>query len=73
MRIKSNTLYSIHASEVRLIRRQLGLSVRQAAIYAGVSLGSWQHYEKKGISNCVVVEKVKNWGVVKDRRLPGWE
>lgn len=73
MRIKANTLYSINPSEVRLIRRQFGFSVRQAAIYAGVSPSSWQHYERKGISNGVVVEKVRGWGVTKERRLPGWE
>jgi DNA-binding transcriptional regulator YiaG len=69
MRIKSNTLFSLNASEVRLIRSQLGLSVRQAAYLSGVSVGSWQHYERRGISNGVVVEKVQNWD--KERRLFG--
>ncbi len=69
MRLKSETLFSLNASEVRLIRCQLGLSIRQAAIYAGVSRGSWEHYEKKGISNGIVAEKVQNWD--KERRLLG--
>lgn len=73
MRTKSRTLYSINPTEVRLIRRQLGLSVRQAAICAGVAKGTWQYYEQQGISNCVVVEKVRGWGVQRERRLPGWE
>jgi transcriptional regulator with XRE-family HTH domain len=56
---KKAGLIAISAFEIKQKRIQRGWSQEQAALYCGVSRGSWQHYERAGVTNAIVVAAIK--------------